>query len=120
MSEYEIRRHHYPMHVNGPTDELTIYHDYTDLEGNTTAAELDLSLEEAIELAVVLIRRSGVSVYIPTPTVSISADAARQEMVHDLHRAVHGQTWAQPRTPKEVWAELVMQVSDKFWYNHES
>jgi hypothetical protein len=37
-------------------------------------------------------------------------DEARLQMVHDLHRAVYGDTWARPEPPAVVWAELLDRV----------
>lgn len=45
------------------------------------------------------------------PGVAVSSiDEARIQMVHDLHRAVHGDTWARPESPSEVWRELLCHV----------
>jgi hypothetical protein len=38
-------------------------------------------------------------------------DEARLQMVRDLHRAVHGDVWARPESPAEVWADLLARVS---------
>jgi hypothetical protein len=39
-----------------------------------------------------------------------SIDEARLQMVHDLHRAVLGATWARPEPPADVWRMLLDRV----------
>jgi hypothetical protein len=34
----------------------------------------------------------------------------RLQMVHDLHRALFGDTWARPEPPAEVWRMLLRRV----------
>lgn len=45
------------------------------------------------------------------PEVAVAdIDEARIEMVHDLHRAVFGATWARPESPAVVWNDLLHKV----------
>lgn len=32
------------------------------------------------------------------------------DMVHDLHTALHGESWARPESPAKVWAALLAEV----------
>ena len=41
-------------------------------------------------------------------------DAARLEMVHDLHRAIYGDSWARPESPARVWVDLIEKVRYEF------
>lgn len=43
-----------------------------------------------------------------------SIDEARLQMVHELHRAVFGRTWARADSRSEVWVSLLARVSDRF------
>lgn len=38
--------------------------------------------------------------------------AQRIEMVHELHTAIYGDSWARPDTPEKVWKMLLERVED--------
>ena len=44
------------------------------------------------------------------PICQRHANPARYEMVEELHRAVHGASWARPEPPSEVWRALIGEV----------
>lgn len=44
----------------------------------------------------------------------MSEDSARLEMVHELHTAMYGSSWARPESPKQVWEMLLGRVADAF------
>lgn len=46
----------------------------------------------------------------PKPKVRVLREA-QLEMVHDLHRAVYGDSWARPESAATVWAELLAKVA---------
>jgi hypothetical protein len=39
------------------------------------------------------------------------ANRARLDMVHQLHAAIYGNSWARPESPKEVWDALLREVA---------
>jgi hypothetical protein len=45
------------------------------------------------------------------PRVEAAVNEARMEMVTELHRAMYGDTWAQPRSPQEVWERLLDRIA---------
>jgi hypothetical protein len=47
----------------------------------------------------------------PTTVEPHTIDEARQQMIHDLHRALYGNSWPQPLSPAEVWDDLLQDVS---------
>jgi hypothetical protein len=47
-------------------------------------------------------------------------DEARLQMVHDLHTALYGSTWARPNSPAEVWDDLLLRVRRLAHFAHEA
>ena len=43
--------------------------------------------------------------------IRVAVDEARMEMVTELHRAMYGETWAQPWSPEEVWHRLLDRIA---------
>jgi len=43
-------------------------------------------------------------------TPSSEADEIARLMVQQLHIAVHGDTWARPESPRQVWLQLLREV----------
>lgn len=39
-----------------------------------------------------------------------AANRARLDMVHDLHAALYGSSWARPQAPQDVWEALLEEV----------
>lgn len=48
----------------------------------------------------------------PTAVEPASIDDARQQMIHDLHRALYGASWARPVPPAQIWFELLHAVRE--------
>lgn len=44
------------------------------------------------------------------PTASVNA--AKTDLIHELHTAIYGSSWARPQSPKEVWEMLLDRVRD--------
>ena len=38
------------------------------------------------------------------------ASTARIKMIHELHAALYGDSWARPETPREVWEACLAEV----------
>ena len=45
------------------------------------------------------------------PLCQRHAQPTRNEMVVELHQAVHGASWARPESPSEVWRGLIAEVA---------
>lgn len=56
----------------------------------------------ALAAALSVLNNAGVPVLLAEPTA--------QEMVHDLHRALYGDSWARPESPQQVWSMLLEKV----------
>jgi hypothetical protein len=41
----------------------------------------------------------------------LTIDEARLQMIHALHRAMFGDTWARPESPGAVWADLLNRIA---------
>lgn len=52
----------------------------------------------------------------PGPIEARTIDEARMLMVHELHTAVFGTSWARPQSPDEVWMALLDLVEQQFSY----
>jgi hypothetical protein len=60
-----------------------------------------------------VIKRTGAVDLFPhgvRPAAPTATEPRAIDMVHDLHRAIHGDSWAKPQPPREVWDELLAHV----------
>jgi hypothetical protein len=93
-------------------DQAVVLHG-TDRPANTRLVSVNLTgtTAQTIEEMTAAMQATTATLGPPTTVEPSTIDEARQQMIHDLHRALYGNSWPQPLSPAEVWDDLLQDVS---------
>lgn len=96
-----------------PTIDQAVLLHGTDRPANTRLVSVNLTdtTAQTIEEMTAAMQATTATLGPPTTVEPSTIDEARQQMIHDLHRALYGNSWPQPLSPAEVWDDLLQDVS---------